>query len=170
MTAPRLYGRAVISRCGAYRYYLDRDFENGNGKTVLFVLNNPSTADALESDPTLNRGIGYAREWGFSKLVFLNTNPYRATEPSDCRVPPERVLLLNDAQLRVEGAKAAMIICAWGNHALYRLANRAERILSEVTPVLYAMKVTKLHMPYHILYLPGDLTPQVWKRQGKAIK
>lgn len=43
---------AVFSTDGAYRYALWRQWLLGEG-TLMFVMLNPSTADAIKNDPTL---------------------------------------------------------------------------------------------------------------------
>lgn len=49
-----LMTEAAISDCGMYRYWLSRRLSMGE-RTVLFVGLNPSTADALQDDPTIRR-------------------------------------------------------------------------------------------------------------------
>jgi hypothetical protein len=73
---------AVFSACGRYRYRLDR-VVGGPGPPVAFLLHNPSTADAVSDDGTLRRGIGFARSWGASRLVFVNAWAGIATRPQD---------------------------------------------------------------------------------------
>ena len=47
---------AVISDCGLYRYKLSRHWEQGLQRLVFIGLN-PSTADAIEDDPTVRKKI-----------------------------------------------------------------------------------------------------------------
>ncbi len=49
---------ATISDCGTYRYHLAREWSTG--KPILFVMLNPSTADAGEDDPTIRKCLGFA--------------------------------------------------------------------------------------------------------------
>jgi hypothetical protein len=55
-------GTAVISDCGRYRYSLTRSWADGDNR-VVFVMLNPSTADAEVDDPTIRRCIGFAKAW-----------------------------------------------------------------------------------------------------------
>jgi hypothetical protein len=39
---------------------------------ITFVLLNPSTADAVQLDPTLRRCVGFAKREGYGGMVILN--------------------------------------------------------------------------------------------------
>lgn len=58
-----------------YRYSLTRRFVDPDGYLrgrVLFVMVNPSTADAEKPDRTITRCIKFARDWGFARLDVVN--------------------------------------------------------------------------------------------------
>lgn len=61
---------ASISDCGRYRYALHRWW--GDGARLIFVMLNPSTADANVDDPTIRRCVGFARSLGFDGLGVFN--------------------------------------------------------------------------------------------------
>lgn len=156
---------AVISPCGLYRYSLTR--EEGAmfaSKTVLFVLNNPSAADADIDDPTVRRGWGYARAWGCNKMIFANTNPFRSTDPALAIVPPEEVLAENDTHLRFATYEADLVILAWGTKARPALASRALSVLHCQMPV-HVLALSKDGIPKHPLYLKADLRPILFNAQ-----
>src|SRR6185437_4878200 len=80
----RLRRSASISECGRYRYWLRRSWgHGGNGKTVSFIMLNPSMADAEQDDPTLRRCMGFAQGWGFSTLSVHNLFALRATDTKE---------------------------------------------------------------------------------------
>jgi hypothetical protein len=58
---------AIISACGTYRYELGRIIENGDKpvsvRKLLFIMLNPSTADAELDDPTIRRCKGLPVIW-----------------------------------------------------------------------------------------------------------
>lgn len=59
-------GDAILSDCGRFRYALTRRW--ADGPTALFIMLNPSTADACADDPTIRRCIGFARREGCGAL------------------------------------------------------------------------------------------------------
>src|SRR5689334_20041621 len=70
---------AVLSPCGLYRYRLTRRW--GDGPALLFVMLNPSTADATEDDPTIRRCTGFAKREGMPAIEVVNLFAWRATDP-----------------------------------------------------------------------------------------
>lgn len=71
---------AVISECGKYRYKLWRIWDRTK-PFVLFIMHNPSTADADLDDPTIRRCINFAKDWGYGGLYVGNVSPYRTPYP-----------------------------------------------------------------------------------------
>lgn len=72
-------GDAVFSGCGRYRYRLTREL--GGKLTLTVVMLNPSTADGSKDDPTIRRCKGFAKDWGYGRLVIVNLYAFRATDP-----------------------------------------------------------------------------------------
>ena len=149
---------AVLSPCRRYRYALARRW--GEGEAVLWVMLNPSTADAERDDPTLRRVIGYSRAWGFSALTVVNLYAYRATDPRYLFAAPDPVGPDNDTHLTRAAGEHARTVAAWGAHA------RPERIAAVLAlpgiRTLTALALTASGQPRHPLYLRGDLTPHPW--------
>lgn len=79
---------AIISGCGKYRYSLWRTWDKKLPK-VMFIMLNPSTADAYEDDPTIRRCINFAKSWGYGGIVVGNLFAYRATNP-------KKLILIDD--------------------------------------------------------------------------
>jgi hypothetical protein len=158
-------GTAVISECGQYRYMLTRDIalENpGNFKT-LFVMLNPSTADATEDDPTIRRCISFAKGWGCPSLTVANLYAFRATDPRELKRQPagKAVGPENDAWLRrllLEHHRQA--VCAWGANADPERVEQFLGLALETGSTLWCLGTTKAGQPKHPLYLRRD-TPLV---------
>lgn len=149
---------AILSDCGRYRYVLSRSWDPAK-PAVVFVMLNPSTADARFDDPTIRRCVGFARAWGYGKLLVGNLYALRATDPdelaaADDPVGPENAYWLN--WLRRCGD---ITVAAWGAHKM-AAARQAE--VMDLLGGLHALRVTAKGMPGHPLYLPGDLTPTRW--------
>jgi hypothetical protein len=157
---------AVLSDCGRYRFSLWRRVEptifDGNLGNCLFVMNNPSTADANEDDPTIRRVKAFAASWGFSKVYVANTNPFRSTDPKKAIVPLDNVFAENDAWLRKLARTCQWVVAAWGTKAYPTLAARALNVLTECRDVR-ALALSKDGTPKHPLYLKGDLQPAIWR-------
>lgn len=145
---------AVISPCQRYRYRLGREWLTGKGG-VLFVMLNPSTADAEKDDPTIRRCIGFAQRWGFQRLTVGNLFAWRATNPSDLLVADDPVGVENDYHLAEMSQEADAVIVAWGVPGAYR--DRGPYVLRRVLAgKIEHLGLTKEGHPKHPLYLSND--------------
>jgi hypothetical protein len=75
---------AVISECGKYRYKLWR-IEDETKPLILWVMLNPSTADANIDDATIKKLIRLTRQFGYGGFYVGNLYPYRATDPKELK-------------------------------------------------------------------------------------
>ena len=73
---------AVISGCGMYRYLLRRTWDHNRLRT-LYVMLNPSTADAEIDDPTIRSCTRLCRYWGHGSFEVVNLFGWRATNPKE---------------------------------------------------------------------------------------
>ena len=71
---------ADFSECGRYRYKLWRTWDDIR-PVVMFIMLNPSTADATADDPTIRRCIGFARAWGYGGVRVGNLFAWRTPYP-----------------------------------------------------------------------------------------
>src|ERR1051326_5628436 len=72
--------RALFSPCGLFRYRLWRHWTPGM-PPLVFVMLNPSTADAEKNDPTVERCERRAKAGGFGGGEVVNLFALRSTDP-----------------------------------------------------------------------------------------
>ena len=162
---------ASLSPCRHYRYFLWRSWldmycEKG---TVLFIMLNPSTADAERDDPTIRRCIGFAKTWGYSRLEVVNLHPLRTSDPKDLnryreewQTPEDNT---NERIIQERMAEADLVVAAWGALKWSWLDGRGERVecmAEEELVDLHVLGLTKHGYPRHPLYVSKDITPVRW--------
>lgn len=168
---------AMLSPCGRYRYTLTRQWDALFADTrhrVLFVMCNPSTADAEQDDRTIRRCIGYARSWSYTSLEVVNLFAWRATDPDDLVaaaargediVGPENDRHISDALKRCQ-----IVVAAWGRAGgTFELAGvggprwRYREVLALIRARFLqprCLRLTTEGHPSHPLYLRADLQHQ----------
>ncbi|SFW50269.1 DUF1643 domain-containing protein [Amycolatopsis australiensis] len=153
---------AVLDTTGTYRYLLTRAW--APGPLVMFVMLNPSTADATADDPTMRRVTRFARSWGFGSLAVVNLFALRATDPAALETHPDPVGPATDAFLAATARQADRCVAAWGAHpAAARRAPTVTQMLRrsatrQYRPGLACLGLTKGGQPRHPLYLPATTT------------
>jgi hypothetical protein len=88
---------AVLSDCGTYRYRLGRRW--AEGPVDVWIMLNPSTADATVDDRTIRRCMEFSRRWGAGALVVGNLFALRATDPAELVRHPDPIGPDNDEHL-----------------------------------------------------------------------
>ena len=144
---------ATFSRDRAYRYALTRQWDSR--PPAVFVMLNPSTADAVRDDPTVTRCLGFARRENCGGLVIVNLFALRTTDPRELRGHPDPVGTGNDWFIREHCGAGRLVIAAWGTHG--RLGGRDRAVLAMLRDARAAVRclgVTAGGMPRHPLYLP----------------
>jgi hypothetical protein len=146
---------AVISKCKKYRYWLERDTGIPSKSDCVFIMLNPSTADATLDDPTIRRCRGFAERFQCRKLVVVNLFAYRATRPVDlykARDPigPHADIYINKA-LSLPGIK----LCGWGANPAHGRDVKLKLMASWLNVNLCCLGKTKGGAPKHPLYLPA---------------
>lgn len=144
---------AVISDCGKYRYFLDRKVSDESGN-MLFIMLNPSTADAELDDPTIRKCMGFAKREGYGTVTVVNLFAWRATKVSDMKSADAPIGNHNDACIKAQAIKADVVVCAWGIHGNHK--HRAEKVLKmlhEEKVSLQCLGTTKDKHPKHPCYL-----------------
>lgn len=150
---------ATISDDGVYRYRLGRRWDDRS--PVLFVMLNPSTADADIDDPTIRRCVGFARSWGWGGIEVVNRFALRATNPGELMTADDPVGPHNDEHVRQALRESIFTVVAWGAHPLaadpWPLLDDAQA----AGPVRCLGK-TKVGAPRHPLYMAASTPLELW--------
>jgi hypothetical protein len=152
---------AEYSECNLYRYRLWRRW--GDGSKVTFIMLNPSTADAMKNDPTIERCHRRAVDMGFESLDVVNIFAFRATDPKDLKKFKNPVGPINDKYLLQSAQDADMTICAWGGHGShFQRHDEIVRLLRLEKIPLHVLSLTAQGLPGHPLYLSYSKQPFLW--------
>lgn len=154
---------AILSPCGKYRYLLTRQWHEGDGKMAVFILLNPSTANAEIDDATVRKCMAFARHWGKSGLRILNLFAFRATDPADLACaenpvgPANWETLVEYIQNGIAGGD--VLVAGWGANVWRpKLLEDSSATIGRVTKwahnKLYCLGLTKDGCPKHPLYVP----------------
>lgn len=159
---------AIISACGKYRYRLDRLWNElaKAPRLVLWIMLNPSTADATADDQTLRKITAYSKAWGYDGLMVGNLYAWRSTSPAALLeaahtndiVGPEA-----DGHLIQMLEQAELVVFAWGGNARPDRVEVVRALVKQhARSVPYFLELTTgtPAQPKHPLYLPGHLTPK----------
>lgn len=138
---------AILSDCGRYRYRLHRRV-TASDRIALFIMLNPSTADAEQDDPTIRRCMGFARAMDCGVLVVVNLFAYRSKSPKILTAAPEPVGPENDEHINA---------AAHGKHQGRDATIVGRLLLSGFDPV--SLGETRDGSPRHPLYLSGSCKP-----------
>jgi hypothetical protein len=154
---------AQVSDCGSYRYRLGRRWARGPG--VLFIMLNPSTADATQDDATIRRCIGFAKEWQMGALGVVNLYALRATDPRALALADDPVGPLNNDAIHDAITESRLVVAAWGAHpmAAHRVSALTEAT-DAIGRTLACLGTTKAGHPRHPVRLPYGTPLVPWPR------
>lgn len=157
---------AVISDCGTYRYLLRRVW-NHEQPRALYIMLNPSTADASIDDPTIRSCIRLARENGYGSFEVINLFGLRATDPAELEKHPDPIGPMNERVGIAAIMRCDVAICAWGAHPM--AARKSGFLLDQLRsrkPAVYCLGKTKAGAPKHPLYIKSGTPLQVYLGGG----
>ena len=147
-------GSAVFSSCRKYRYLLTRVQTGGRG-SCLFIMLNPSVADACTDDPTVRRCSGFAGRWGYCQLEVVNLFGFMATRPEQLRDANDPVGPDNDTHIIHALERADLVVAAWGNHGTLQGRSRfVMQVLHATGRTVFNLGVNGSGEPVHPLYVP----------------
>jgi hypothetical protein len=180
-------GTARFSTCQRYRWELTRNLVGlrANGDLPISVSSsrshtrplvsiglNPSTATAIDDDPTIFKEIKFALRWGLSSYVKTNAYGWRETKPKIMfvakKLGEDIVGAGNDDAIRTAIAFAqandGIVFGAWGaNIEMDRQAALA-KIFDEMKAEVWCIKQNDDGSAKHPLYCRDDSKLIRWNR------
>jgi hypothetical protein len=157
---------ATISPCGKYRTRLWRIWDDEKPRMLLILLN-PSTANAAEDDPTIRRGIGFAKREGCGGLEVVNLYGYRTRCPKALWDAAENVDIIGPGNpetiLSMLRSVDGPIVCGWGTHGGLEAEFHIRGLAAHVDkPIYHLGPLNAGGMPKHPLYLPANAPLVRW--------
>jgi hypothetical protein len=155
---------AIMSKCGLYRYRLERNVQL-DGVVIAYFGVNGSTATATEDDQTVRKWIGFSKVNNGRRFIVGNAFAYRATDVSELEGASDPVGPENDMHIEQIIADADLLVPCWGSRS--KLPSRLRTRLDGLRDLLFAsgkpVKIwglSKSGDPLHPLML-GYTTPLV---------
>lgn len=170
-TAKLLLGSdAVLSVDGVYRYELIREWKQF-GKRMVFIMLNPSTADASVDDPTIRRCMGYARREGCGGIKVYNLFALRATDPKELAKSADPNGESNyyhvSTALEIAEEWRDIVVAAWGAYPKARRSGVYKLIANH--PNVRCLGTTANGSPRHPLYVKGDQPLTEWPPKSREV-
>jgi hypothetical protein len=148
---------AHFSPCEKFRYWLRRDWDLTKNP-IAFLMLNPSTADEMVNDPTIERCQRRAITMGFGSMIIVNLFSFRMTDSKLLNTVDNLLGDATEADAAILRAVelSEMTVCGWGKHAL--AAPRAQHIMTLLKNAGLQNKVMCLQLnadnsPQHPLYI-----------------
>lgn len=158
---------AEFSECGTYRYTLTRQLSTPLRwvRPALFIMLNPSTADAVNNDPTIRRCISFAERNGCTSLTVVNLFALRATDPRELKTHQDPVGPLNDKHIALQimhhqDIIGGLVVAAWGAHPFAQ--ERADYIFKKYSGIK-CLGTTMNGSPRHPLYVKSAQPFVEWR-------
>ena len=143
------------------RFYL-----GNQGECTLFCLSiNPSTANDVNSDPTMNSLLNIAKSKVFDGCIMINPAPFRSNTPQKLPKEPNIEIIeqnIEEIEKLFEKFPNNTMVCAWGNYYLTGPAWFKESLKDIVDRAkkhnirLVCVSKNKSGQPAHISYLNRD--------------
>lgn len=167
---------AIISPCGQFRYMLSRTWDE-QLPVLIFIMLNPSIADADQDDPTIRKDIGFAVRNDFGGILVFNLFAHRATDPRNLAsagfpVGPENDAIMLTSTMSHVAEGGAKVVCAWGANARKGVAAaRAKEVrlsLANCGVPLHHLHLTSDGIPGHPLMLPYTCQITPWATDASS--
>lgn len=164
-----------------HRYVLAQQWDKYRPPLII-LMTNPSTADHLKNDKTINRVVAFAKKLGYGGVIAMNVFSIRARDPEDVvkseqPITADSYTILHTVLSEMYGVfkDDLMVVAAWGALAP-ELAKRLKapsyidnivKTVERIGAKLHCFELSKDGHPKHPLYLSGGLKP---KRYWHGVK
>lgn len=140
---------AKMSQDGKCRYRLGRIWDDSK-PIVLFIMHNPSTADADKDDQTIRRLVNFVKSLDFGGFYVCNLCAERSKDPKVIQHTDNLIDEKNIEHIQSTLELVEKVVYAWGNKKeepswLYDLMKE-----KKIRP--YCLGVSKKGIPFHPLY------------------
>lgn len=141
-----------------FRYVLSRHADERinpmMAQRLLWIMLNPSTADAKYDDATIRKCMSFSKHWGFGLMRVVNLYAFRATDPKDLKKSGFQIGPSNDNYIKDMGRWSGEVCLAWGAHAEPARAAQVMKVLDAVQTAdrIFYLNLTASGMPVHPLY------------------
>jgi hypothetical protein len=158
---------AVFSDCGTYRYRLDRKWDE-KLPPLAFGMLNPSTADEIRNDATIERCERRARALGFGSIIVWNLFAYRTVSPKTLKahhspIGPENDEFIRDVLLEIK-LRDGIVIAGWGSHGTFQERYKfALDLAGQLNIELLCLGLTSSGQPRHPLYVSYNNQAMRWE-------
>ena len=128
----------------------------------LFLMLNPSTADEMKSDPTLQACKRFARDWGYGIVRVCNLFALRTPYPKTLKDDMDPIGAENDGWILRSARDTDVIVCSWGNDGTHLDRGRRVRRMLEregLSDKMRHLGLTKMGQPRHPLRLKANTMP-----------
>jgi hypothetical protein len=147
---------AKFSPCKKYRLQLWRLWDD-QLPIIMFLMLNPSSADAHNDDPTIRRCVNFTKNWGYGGFYIGNLYPLISSKPKLLLESLSVSHSENKLNLDEMAEKCDKIICAWGNFEIVKKLGIPNDFLIDYKNKLYYISKSKNETPKHPLYLKSSL-------------
>lgn len=167
-------GWARFSDDMTMRFRLSRQVSNNTSqwaKRIVFLMLNPSVAEASIVDPTIRECVKFVRSWEGDVLEVVNLFALRSTDPSELRKHACGYRgddSVNNSQIMEACVGGSMVIAAWGNDGILDQRDRFVRNLLKLHNIkLHHLGTTRDGQPKHPMArgkhrIPREQQPIAW--------
>ena len=152
---------ADISPCKKFRYKLWRIWDK-NKPIILFIMLNPSTADAdpKNDDKTMIRVKNFAESWGYGGVYVGNLYAFRSKNPKVLKHIDDPIGPENIARVQSLVGLTDKVVYAWGN------GYKEPKWLRDLVDTPYCIDISKKgNIPNHPSRLKKNLELKLYIRK-----